>query len=119
MKTMKWDTIKREAVLIAVGNESYIYENLAPYAILAGIADMSLGFSRPDKNSSPRLGFGWRKNAVELRNKAIHIIEHWDIRRVKSLIDLFPGCVPKYCLGKVPECYVADNDKAEWMVCFK
>jgi hypothetical protein len=119
MKTMKWNTLKKKAILIAVGYEPCIYGKLAPYAILAGIADMSLGFRRPDKNSSPKLGFGWRKNAEELRNKAIKVIEHWDIRRAKALIDLFPDCVPKYCLGKVPECYVADNDKAEWMVCFK
>lgn len=101
---MKWESLKRNAVLIAVGNESYIYEKLAPYALLAGLGDAKCD---------------WKRHAIELRNEAIRIIENWDIRRAKALIDLFPGVVPKYCVSKVPVCFMADNENADWMVEFQ
>lgn len=98
-----WERMKRDAVLIAVGNIPYVYEKMAPYALLMGIETGR---------------FGWRKQAEELRDAAIRIIEHWDVRRAKALVDLFPGIVPQRCVGKVPVCYMADNEKAEWMVEF-
>lgn len=101
---MKWEKLKEKAILMAVGNVPSVYEKLAPYALLMGVASGD---------------FGWRKNAEILRDETIKIIENWDIRRAKALIDLFPGVVPKYCLNKVPSCYMADNENMDWMVEFQ
>lgn len=95
-----WARMKIDAAICAVGYIPEIYIQLAPYALLMGIESGK---------------FGWRKQAEELRAEAIRIIEHWDIRRAKALIDLFPGIVPRNCLGKTPVCYIADNTKAEWL----
>ena len=101
---VKWENLKEKAILAAVGNVPYVYEKLAPYALLMGIENGR---------------FGWRKQAENLRNEAIRVIERWDVRRAKELVDLFPGIVPKRHIGKVPVCYMADDDKAAWMVEFK
>ena len=96
--------MKNKAVLVAVGNVPYVYERLGPYALLAGLGDAKCD---------------WKRHAIELRNEAIRIIENWDIRRAKALIDLFPDIVPKCYVGKVPMCFMADNDNADWMIEFK
>jgi hypothetical protein len=123
---IKWEKLKLAVVRIAVGNEPYIFEKLAPYALLMGIENLTHKHKNAEKLALSALfmdienhTYNWRKNAEKLREAAINIIEHWDIRRVKALIDLFPCCVPKYCLSKVPVCYMADNENADWMVEFQ
>ena|ERR1039457_6625761 len=101
---IKWDTLKSKAIAIAVGNKEYVeIWKAGPYALLAGVGDGT---------------FDWRKNAIEMRKEVIRIIERWDVRRAKALIDLFPGIVPKRCWGRVPVCFIADTEKAHWMVGF-
>lgn len=98
---IKFDALKEKAILAAVGNIPYCYEKLAPWAILAGIESGK---------------YGWRKNAEEIREKVIRIIERWDVRRVKALIELFPSIVPqKYAKASV-QCYMEDNENADWVM---
>jgi len=108
---MRWDTLKEKAVLCAVGNETYFCEKAAPWVIQEQVAEGRFG-GRDHKD-------GWRMRSLEMRRKVAKVIENWDVRRAKALVDLFPGAVPKRCLGLVPRCYVADDGKGEWMVEFE
>lgn len=100
---MKWETLKEKAILMAVGYVEHICVEAAPFALIAGIGDGT---------------FDWKTNSKKMREQVIKIIERWDIRRTKALIDLFPGIVPKRFLGRVPVCYIADNKNADWIVEF-
>ena len=91
---VKWDKLKEKAILAAVGNLEYTCEMAAPLALIAGIGDGT---------------YDWKRNSREMREAVIRVIEKWDIRRAKALIDLFPGIVPKRCAGKVPECFMAED----------
>jgi hypothetical protein len=98
--TIKWDALKNKAKDMAVGNIPYCFEKMAPYALIEGIIDNS---------------FNWKQNVTILRNKVIQIIDNWDIRRVKTLIDLFPGIVSTSNRNRHITCYMDDN----WMVSFE
>ena len=107
---MKWKVLKEKAILCAVGNETYFCERAAPWAMQEQVAEGKFG-GRDHTD-------GWRLRSLELRDMVVKVIEKWDIRRAKALVDLFPGAVPKWCLGLVPRCYEADGGKGEWMVEF-
>jgi hypothetical protein len=77
--------------------------NLVSYALVEGVQDET---------------FDWKKNTETLKKLVIKRIENWDIRMVKKLIDLFPKIVKTSCVGKIPECYMADDENCTWMVCF-
>ena len=109
--TYKWETLKKKAILVAVGNCEYFCEKVAPLAIIEAVQERKFG-GRDHKN-------GWRLRSLAMRQKVIQIIERWDVRRAKSLIDLFPGIVSDRFMGQVPVCYIADNKNADWMVEFR
>lgn len=49
--------------------------------------------------------------------EADKIIDRWDIRKVKKLIELFPGIVRKECLNREITCEI--DDAENWLVNFK
>lgn len=100
---VKWETLKEKAILVAVGNVEYVCMNAAPLALIAGVADGT---------------FDWKTNAGKMREAVIKVVERWDVRRAKALIDLFPGIVPRRFVGMVPVCYVEDTPSADWIVEF-
>jgi len=108
--TYKWDTMKEKAILIAVGNCEYFCEKAAPWAMVEAVQERKIG----GKNHKS----GWRMRSLEMRRKVIQIIERWDVRRVKALIDLFPGIVPQRFIGRAPVCFIADNENSDWMIEF-
>ena len=101
---IKWETLKTKAIDATGVCGEYSFWQSGPYSLIAGIGDGS---------------FDWKKNGKELRDKVVSIIDNWDIRRAKALIDLFPAIVPKNCQGRVPRCYMEDNENSDWMVEFE
>jgi hypothetical protein len=55
---------------------------VTPYALLAGIEDGT---------------FDWREHQKKMLDAACERIEHWDIRCVQKLHELFPSCLPRNC----------------------
>lgn len=106
MVRVKWDTLKEKA-LMCIGPKFQMGmpdSHVAAYALLGGLGDGS---------------FNWKKNYDELWERCKAIVERWDVRRAKALIDLFPGIVPKRFVGRVPRCYMADTPNADWIVEFE
>ena len=105
---IKWETLKKKAIKAAIGDTQWYLGpqevEMACYAMLKSIGDGS---------------FNWNRNLEELRKEVVRIIDRWDVRCTKKLIDLFPGIVPKNCIGKVPRCYMADNEDCDWVVDFE
>lgn len=105
----KWNTLKKKATqhvvgLIGGGDTSW-YPNweLIAHALAGGVGDGT---------------FNWRKNAEELQNEVIRVINRWDVRCAKRLVDLFPAIVPVRCRGVIPACYIEDKEDGEWVVDF-
>ena len=46
----------------------------------------------------------------------LKLIDQWDIRQVKTLIELFPSCVPKAYQERTPLCDM--DEKGDWCVCY-
>ncbi len=98
MRPVKWEKVKLEAQRIAQVNytgsmeEHAItsYERPAIVALLEGVIDET---------------YDWRGNLKQLQELVWERIENWDIRCVKGLHALFPGCLPRNCR------YVVDYDK--------
>jgi hypothetical protein len=101
---IKWETLKDKAATAAVGHDlPYTYEKLAPYGLLACIENMAGDL---------------RGRVEELKTRTRQVIAAWDIRRVKTLIELFPGIVPVKFAKSTPTCFMADDAHAEWFVEF-
>lgn len=96
----KFETLKRKAIEVAVGSGWENNWKLCSYALVAGIGDNTLN---------------WKKNANELQELIIKRIEQWDIRMVKTLVDLFPSIISKKCFNQKITCYQTD---VGWVVEF-
>lgn len=59
-----------------------------------------------------------RKLAEEWTEEAVKIVEDWDVRMVGKLIQLFPACIPRKYHGLSIRAEMADNENADWIVCF-
>ena len=107
MYEVKFDTLKKKALDILGWKfkNTPFNEDMVIYAIVAGARESS--------------GVMWRKNYDELWEKCREIVEGWDVRMVKKLIECFPGIVPQKCDGKKITCYMADNKNSDWMVAFE
>lgn len=106
MNTYKWDKMKEKAIANYFGVDkhdfAFRWHQLVPYGLIAGAADGS---------------FDWKKNLEEMRNQAIQLIEKWDIRRVKTLIELFPTIVSVKDGNRMP--FVDIDEKGDWVVSFE
>lgn len=52
-----------------------------------------------------------------LKEKVFEVIDNWDIRNIKGLIDLFPDCVAVKYQNQRP--FIEYDDKGEWVVIFR
>jgi len=63
----------------------------------------------------------WAQMCLKIREDGLSIIDNWDIRKVKKLVELFPGIVPaKYAKAKIT-CDLVDNEAGtdcDWEVFF-
>lgn len=59
---------------------------------------------------------GWRENAKEITEKAQAICRNWDIRRAKTLLDIFPQLIAKKYRGQTP--IASYDDKGNWVLVF-
>lgn len=98
MPDIKFDTIKK--------NAKEIFNNIADrescFALLVSI----------DNKQS------WWTNLKEMKEAGYQLIDRWDVRQVRKLIELFPGAVPKTYRTKSITVYMADNENCDWMVSF-
>lgn len=62
----------------------------------------------------------WNRVLLKAREASMDIINHWDVRKVAKLLELFPQAAPTLAKGvakgKALTCYMADNENADWMV---
>lgn len=58
----------------------------------------------------------WRDNLKEMQDEACNIIDRWDIRRVSTLIQLFPVIIPKKYLNRPIFFYQANNKNHDWKI---
>lgn len=105
--TYKWETIKDKAIDFVAGKSIWdcCYKNQVALVSLAMEATIGKDYN-------------WKKSTEELRQQAITIINNWDIRMAKKLVDLFPEIIPERLRDKPITCYMADNDNADWMIEF-
>jgi hypothetical protein len=102
---MKYETIKQHAIeqlrgAVSIGS---VFPSDALFLVLQGsIAE----------------GRNPHELAQEWAEKAVQIIREWDVRMVRNLIELFPGCVPKKFQGLLIRCEMANNEKCDWIVTF-
>lgn len=91
LKPKKWEKIKLEAQRKAnIQNDSVLY------AVMEGVACGTTD---------------WRGKLDELQALVWGTISKWDIRKVKTLCDIFPGIVAKDCL------FICEMDeRGEWVV---
>lgn len=105
MKTIKFDKIKKNAefaFLVASGQGPFTGAGNGIFLAL---------YAAIHHNQPPReILEDWIKYGKNL-------IKNWDVRSVKKLIELFPGCVPKYLANK--SIFVEYNENGKWVVCFK
>ena len=105
MKVMKWENVKLKCQQAMNVEPCNIFSGNFSKAYWATVIGVSLAEKK-----------NWREVEPELREKCYSIIADWDIRRAKTLIDLFPHMMPKQCLNKIP---VADMDeKGDWCLIF-
>ena len=105
MTTIKWETVKLKCQQGM---------NVEPMSMFnGGFTDYFwttlLGVSLAEKKN-------WREVEPELREKCYSIIANWDIRRAKTLIDLFPSMMPKQCLNVIPKAEY--DEKGDWVLIF-
>jgi hypothetical protein len=109
LKAIKYETIKlnasREFYGRAGGNGQTIGFAGTDSAAFWALAEQ-IGAERPRKVQDI---------CKEWIDKGCELINRWDIRCVKKLIELFPSCVPAYC-HKLP--IQLDDSGEEWMVVF-
>ena len=101
---VKWENLKKKVILSAVGNVPYFYEKMVPLALSMSIHDEKFN--------------NWRERTEWMRQEFIKVIENWDIRMVKKLIELFPDIIPIKYQRKTPVCFQADNENADWLIEF-
>jgi hypothetical protein len=104
MKSMKFETIKLKAqqeFCARTGGEGY--QMGMPTTFLALIAAVG-----ENPRRSPRsILRDWQDYGIKL-------IDSWDIRQVKKLIELFPSCAPTY-FKRVPlQCDM--DEEGDWVV---
>ena len=96
---IKWETLKNNAKK-SLSQFPYCVENFGSYAVMASLSNSK-----------------WKENLSELEKKAFNIINKWDIRLAKKLIDFFPNIVDKKYRNKIPNCFIGDD--GEWWVFFE
>lgn len=69
-----------------------------------------------DAAKSDAKGSAWNRVVLRAREAGLELIENWDVRQVRKLIELFPECVPAKFRGKQLTCFMADNEDCDWMV---
>lgn len=57
-----------------------------------------------------------RETLAQVKDRGITLIEHWDVRNVAKLLQLFPSVAPESWKGKPLQAYMADNENGDWMV---
>ena len=92
MKPVKYETVKLKAQ-----REAYVknMDKAVCASLLQGVTDGT---------------FDWRNNLDQLQEKVWEVIKQWDIRRVKTLHELFPSILPKGCK------YVIDCTDRGWEI---
>lgn len=60
----------------------------------------------------------WRTNIIDMRQSACEVIDKWDIREVRKLIDIFPFIIPPSYHNKKITIYMTDNENCDWMIKF-
>ena len=102
---IKWNTLKKKAIEAALGFPQWSFGpaemEMACTALIAGMVDGS---------------FNWKRNIEEIKNEVADIIDRWDVRAARKLVDTFPGIVNKRWVGVTAECFYGEN--GEWMVRF-
>lgn len=105
MNFMKYETIKQKAIdelrgAVSIGSQ---WPSDALFLALQGAVE---------QRRNPR------ELAEEWTAEAIKIIQRWDVRMVGKLIRLFPACIPRKYHGLSIRAEMADNENADWIVCF-
>lgn len=104
MKYLKFETIKGKAIAelrgrfcMGVMGMAVVYEAMVPAV---------------NMRMDPRdLSREWMEEAVK-------VIERWDVRQIRKLIELFPYCIPKHLHGQKICAEMADNENCDWLVYF-
>lgn len=101
----KWDTIKDKCVGMCKCNTFGALPHANSFYISAVMEAVACGH------------IDWRGKSKELQKKCEDIIDAWDIRMAKKLIDLFPNCIPTRFHNRTPK---ADyNEKGEWVLIYE
>ena len=105
MKILKFETLKKKACdeFLYKFDRGYGFPNHASFLALAA----SLTQSTPTK---PIVIMD------EWRTYALNLINNWDIRMYKKLVECFPNCLPKNLIDKIATCDY--NEKGDWVLIF-
>jgi hypothetical protein len=68
------------------------------------------------RGQAERNRYHWPQLLLQVRVAGERRIDDWDIRCLRSLIDLFPGCVPRSWRRAALHGYIAEPS-GEWRVC--
>jgi len=104
---IKWDRLKELASRsIVQRSHNWLANSTCYYALIACIEQQITGEKR--KN--------WRENTKDMTEKAIDIIQRWDVRKAGKLVQLFPEIVPKKYVNTIPVCDM--DEKGDWCLLF-
>lgn len=86
------------------------------------LRDFANLYENPDRRDviahMAKNGNEWERMVLKAREAGRDLINNWDVRKVKTLIDLFPGCVAKQYRNAEITVYMADNEDCDLMVDF-
>jgi len=103
MRVYKWENLKLKACQRL---SEYSNNQIALYGLLQSLEQNLTGM---DLKS-------WRNNSRDIREKAWNIIENWDIRKAKTLINLFPAIIAYKYRNETPICDY--NDNGSWCLIY-
>lgn len=102
----KYDTIKKnaKAIFITVSGGRYCESGIGSTQFLALYASLS-GKQKP------------KEILNEWIDEGIKLIDNWDIRMVRKLIELFPGCIPQAYHKRAP--LLDMNEDGDWCLVYE
>lgn len=107
MKVYCWERLKEQVMLrvadkFPTDSSSVLVAKL--YALLASL----------EHGADP----SWKRNYDNLYELCAQRVRAWDIRRAKSLLDLFPGIIPAKFANQIPTAEISDQS-GDWVLIYE